>query len=1031
MKNMPIEILEARIAPATFLVSGADKTVFKLGTGDVTADNATARTDSGADIAVLLSAGDSLVYDLNGDQLVSAGEPTLVKVAGGQAMAFFEDVNASNRFDLTEFTGLALSDGAKVTVIGNVQGPVVTALDANGAFVKTGTIGSITGSKITGTVFGNIFAGGSINGLTIKSAKDAAPNQPNVLGQVATGTAAEQFVSFDGGPTQNLLAFNAPAGSNGGDIVKLTLDRGAFAILAGDGIAGTTGGSGGSITDLKITNAVVTSQLSAGEGGAGTAGAGGKGGSVSGAKITLNVDIPSTAGILAGSGGFGTGGKGGDGGDVTKSSITSLLSLNDMLIESGAGGGSVANDGGNGGQVTDVKLSIFGGNFGGGVSVAGGEGGNVTTTGNGGAGGSVSGLVAKVIGDLNIGGGVGGSGGATSGKGGDGGSVIKSKINSDFAANTTIIGGEGGDGNGANAGAGGSLSGLSFSGTPFLQLGIQVFAGGAGGDVLTGNGTGGSGGSLSDLKLTNLNALDIQIAGGKGGDGFGSGAGGGGGTITGLSASSAAGGAWTVQSGNGGAGGATGNGGAGGSLVKANIVGTNATIAAAADIFSGNGGEGGSTSGAGGAGGKIDQLKTRFNLLQDFSAEAGDGGVGRGAAGGVGGSLTNSQFTFTGFVGALDVTSGSGGTVISGDGSGSKGGEILGLKVVLSGLNQGEIRSGTGGGGSGTGDGAAGGGLSGSSVVIQGNFGSIFQNLAINSGDGGTAGTIGKGGDGGELGSFKLSSGATPSTGFFVLGSGIGGDSAGAGQGGGNAGTVHDLTLNAATGTVILFSGAGGSAINTPAANGGNAGTISKISGKVGTLVVVGGDGGSSLAGTGGAGASLDGLNVSTARFAQLIAAGDGGSTGAGGIGGLGGSVKNVKVSGDIGDFLQKFDTSSPLNDMGGLVAGQGGKVNLVVDATRNGSIENVSARRIAAIIAGKDDGTSLSAANAVTAISGITTSIIGADVNNDRLFTFTDNGGTADFDLGTTDAAIDGLVIVKTGGFTGTFPTPLKLISV
>ena len=122
---------------------------------------------------------------------------------------------------------------------------------------------------------------------------------------------------------------------------------------------------------------------------------------------------------------------------------------------------------------------------------------------------------------------------------------------------------------------------------------------------------------------------------------------------------------------------------------------------------------------------------------------------------------------------------------------------------------------------------------------------------------------------------------------------------------------------------------------------------------------------------------------------------------------------------------------------MGGLLAGQGGSVAGIVDAAKNGSILGVSATRIAAILAGAPGASALTADNAVKKItlgSGVTT--IGADTGSAG-FSFTDNvsgpnpsNGT--FLLGDGDTAIDGLVIVKTGGFTPPAGvTPLKLITV
>jgi hypothetical protein len=102
------------------------------------------------------------------------------------------------------------------------------------------------------------------------------------------------------------------------------------------------------------------------------------------------------------------------------------------------------------------------------------------------------------------------------------------------------------------------------------------------------------------------------------------------------------------------------------------------------------------------------------------------------------------------------------------------------------------------------------------------------------------------------------------------------------------------------------------------------------------------------------------------------------------------------------------------------------------------GSISKVKAQRIAAILAGHPTGSTLTAANAVTSISDISALVIGADVGDDQVFTFAEGGTVvAGFQLSdnvadTDDTALDGFVLVKTGGFTPPAGVvPLKLIEV
>jgi len=123
---------------------------------------------------------------------------------------------------------------------------------------------------------------------------------------------------------------------------------------------------------------------------------------------------------------------------------------------------------------------------------------------------------------------------------------------------------------------------------------------------------------------------------------------------------------------------------------------------------------------------------------------------------------------------------------------------------------------------------------------------------------------------------------------------------------------------------------------------------------------------------------------------------------------------------------------------MGGLIAGQGGAVNNVIDASKNGSIRNISAQKIATIIAGRPAANAITVDNAVFALSGITSIstsplVVGADVNGNGQFDFTNVGASGFQPPGTPDGdiAIDGLVIVRTAGYGGLPVTPLNLIEV
>jgi hypothetical protein len=153
-----------------------------------------------------------------------------------------------------------------------------------------------------------------------------------------------------------------------------------------------------------------------------------------------------------------------------------------------------------------------------------------------------------------------------------------------------------------------------------------------------------------------------------------------------------------------------------------------------------------------------------------------------------------------------------------------------------------------------------------------------------------------------------------------------------------------------------------------------------------------------------------------------MIEAGNGG---AGNAGGAGGSVSNVNVAGDIGDYTSAF-TFGLSSGMGGISAGVRGAG---LGSASNGSVSGITADRIASIVAG---GGFLNA-DAVYSLSGIHANSIGADLNNDGIFTFTPSPAPVHtgFIAADGDVPIDGLVVVRAAGLAGTMPPILKLITV
>lgn len=249
----------------------------------------------------------------------------------------------------------------------------------------------------------------------------------------------------------------------------------------------------------------------------------------------------------------------------------------------------------------------------------------------------------------------------------------------------------------------------------------------------------------------------------------------------------------------------------------------------------------------------------------------------------------------------------------------------------------------------------------------------------------------------------------------FNTGSGGNTNSGLAAMSGANSGST--VSARRVGSQIGIYTNSGGTSANTAGADAGAiSGVNITVTQSVEDINVDSGNGG-------------NGGNVGDSAFTATVAllhaqAGDGGGS-ANAVGGKGGDVLRLKVAGDIGNFAQLF--GSDYTKMGGLIAGLGGSSSMdrVI-----GSIANITAKRIAAIYAGEQIGTINSNAF-VTSISNITASVIGADLDGDDTFDFSDVGSPG-FGLSTGDTAIDGLVIVKTDGFDDdtVSATPLRVLS-
>lgn len=634
----PVEILETRIAPAAiFFVSGTSLDI-KDSTGADAAgspEETDAASATGATKAVLLGKGDSLVYDLNGNHKADKGEQVLLKITTGSAMAFFTDLNTDAsisqiaQFDLNEFTGLAAGDGLVATITGDIHGSIDTLLSStDDMFKTTRQVASIDGLKITGSVDGNIQAGGNISNVTFTAPKTDAQNFD--VHNIFTGNAADNGISMNGGGTSLSLSFTQAPGADGGDISNIKIPRSIGSIHAGGGGDNTTGngGAGGDVSVITI-NGVLGSDIIGGNGGVvTTSGAAGAGGSVSSVTATLLHDSGDPVNVNGGVGGSSTDGAGGAGGGLSKISITTLGRFFQNINFNGgnAGSGGDVGAGGAGGSLLDTKVTTKGYitetvNFRGGAGGDGGSGGA-----NGGAGGSVSKATITGIGTnggMEIIGGNGGSAGGDGFTGGAGGAVTMAMLKSTgyVEDDMHIVGGSGGSGGTGNSagGAGGTVTSASFFGNILDEdqsARVEAGDGGDGGDT---GGNGGAGGNILKTKMM-IDDMGVDLLGGDGG---------------------------AVRSGN------NFKGGAGGAVSDATIS-VISNLNEGADIIGGRGGAGGSGSSTGGKGGDV--TKVKFSTIDTRSVvtiaggDGGQGGDSAGGAGGAGGSLSMVTFSALGYV---------------------------------------------------------------------------------------------------------------------------------------------------------------------------------------------------------------------------------------------------------------------------------------------------------------------------------------------------------------------------------------------
>ncbi len=987
-----IEPLEARIAPARIIIAGAPDFPTK---GDVNYDEAPfVNTETGGDqisLAVgpgVVGANDTFYLRLGAGDVLrifnsTNGPQDYLTVNSGNAVAFFVDKDLDNEADEGELVSLSLGKDASVTLRTGLEGSVVTNLDEKGTastaddmLVLNSTISAKQGIKTLalggGGVGGSIIAGGNITNVTANG-----PIGAILAGTAGNGQAFDFFPNVPGG--DGVISFAATPGVAGSSISRLVVDaigdtvNGVGRIEAGDGGAGAAGGS---LSSIRITEDTDGFSLIAGDGGVAAAGKtkGGFGGSISGVLVAGSPDLSdnSLISMIAGHGGDAANGTGGHGGVVSNVKVgfqlvgsqpfpTADRLVDNLQIESGAGG--AGKTGGAGGNVSGVnvllaspgmldplvdELSLVAGNggasnvangkagIGGSLSnldlqmlqqgastfLQGGAGGAALATGKGAAGGSITNVGSPqqdggfLSTDIEILAG-NGSSGKTGGAGGKLNNIFIGQSQGITANSAVFNAGTGGNGAAGSAGAGGAISTLRVDNGDFILLNINSGTAANGGNSV--GGKAGVGGSVSGLDLVEGDSLGGQ-AGGDGGDGNKGGAAGGSLKSVIFSAKRLT---ADVRSGAGGdaaGAGASGKGGAGGLIQNVQIDSVelldpnDLTSGASATVVAGVGGIGLGTKGVGGAGGGIQSVTVLVS--GSGSVTAGNGGSGASGAAGRGGSIVSSGVfadigagkLIAGDAGANGAKPGIGGSIL-----GTSSSKLTGLYAATD-LT---LRAG---------DGTHGG--AGGSIRFT-NYGSTSTSLLPT-----------------PSGNITVQAGQGSAEGRFAGAGGSIDNLNGSVSSGGDDPTVQTLTLIAAgdaigTSTAVK-SAAGGSITNVSVFLGGAPNAELRL--EAGD----GGDAGSARIGAkGGDVRSVTVFDIDPGTILRSIAAGDGGNAVA--VGGLGGTVQNVEVKDhDIG---VRSGENFGYATMGGIFAGAGGTGSA---KGRAGSVLNVSASAIAAIVAGR-----------------------------------------------------------------------------
>ena len=425
-----LEILEARIAPAGVGMLPTIQDAELAFDADPIGSNRFVATVT--ETPILVRAGQLLTTG------VGARSGTyLLFVEQGEALVFTTDFNNNKLVDFNEITGIAAGAGLRMISLVDINGDIVTNLDADttltdsnnqirgddiflkgdGRLLRNTTIEKIELRSLAAADLTDQNGDGGVDELDValRLALSSYSIHGNILAGAGLGIPGDndsgliiddagraiQQVWFTGLGTNYFIDFKPTIGS-----IKVgTAASGeyfSFSITAANDIQGTilpftptAGQTGADISTVRGGNAGTAFNihgLFAGNGGVGA-----RGGNIE--NIQLNVDTAGGYYVVAGNGGAGR--SGGVGGSIINFSDAGSVT-SQVVIQSGSGGVGSANIGGDGGVIAFNETLAVPLNLNGGVSIVAGDGGNGLIA--GGVGASIAkGVITAPEGTAEIG----------------------------------------------------------------------------------------------------------------------------------------------------------------------------------------------------------------------------------------------------------------------------------------------------------------------------------------------------------------------------------------------------------------------------------------------------------------------------------------------------------------------------------------------------------------------------------------------------------------------------------------------------